>query len=203
MSVPRVSRSAPSTQADWPVGRRRPENAVRMLLSARHVARLNLGLCAADQDQRRAPHPLPGRKHARLRKQTSWGIVVLPAELLVAQGQVVQTGEHRLIVPRRPAVTTAGSLLLNISLLTQYPYVKRSLLMTNLTKNRSTQALPHAGIRVIDYRANVKCRAAGASEFVLGGCLCDLGPNSPAVLALAQKLVESGRRQQGRLGLVF
>ncbi|MGH8829868.1 MAG: MaoC family dehydratase [Polaromonas sp.] len=31
-----------------------------------------------------------------------WGIVVLPAELINQDGQVVQKGEHRLMVPRRP-----------------------------------------------------------------------------------------------------
>jgi acyl dehydratase len=31
-----------------------------------------------------------------------WGIVVLPTELLNQHGEVVQRGEHRLMVPRRP-----------------------------------------------------------------------------------------------------
>lgn len=32
-----------------------------------------------------------------------WGIVVLPSELLNQKDEVVQKGEHRLMVPRRPA----------------------------------------------------------------------------------------------------
>jgi acyl dehydratase len=32
-----------------------------------------------------------------------WGIVVIPTELINQRGQVVQRGEHRLMVPRRPA----------------------------------------------------------------------------------------------------
>lgn len=36
-----------------------------------------------------------------------WGIVVLPSELLNQNDQVVQKGEHRLMIPRRP--TTAGA----------------------------------------------------------------------------------------------
>lgn len=31
-----------------------------------------------------------------------WGIVVLPAELINQRGEVVQHGEHRLMIPRRP-----------------------------------------------------------------------------------------------------
>lgn len=31
-----------------------------------------------------------------------WGIVVLPSELINQDGQVVQRGEHRLMIPRRP-----------------------------------------------------------------------------------------------------
>ncbi|MOA55943.1 hypothetical protein D3C78_1798340 [compost metagenome] len=30
-----------------------------------------------------------------------WGIVVLPSELINQKGEVVQRGEHRLMVPRR------------------------------------------------------------------------------------------------------
>ena len=41
----------------------------------------------------------------RLRASKSkpgWGIVVLPSELINQHGQVVQKGEHRLMIPRRP-----------------------------------------------------------------------------------------------------
>ena len=31
-----------------------------------------------------------------------WGIVVLPSELINHRGEVVQKGEHRLMIPRRP-----------------------------------------------------------------------------------------------------
>ena len=41
------------------------------------------------------------------KSKPGWGIAVLPAELMNEQGQVVQKGEHRLMVPRRPAITTA------------------------------------------------------------------------------------------------
>jgi acyl dehydratase len=32
-----------------------------------------------------------------------WGIVILPSELINQNGEVVQKGEHRLMIPRRPA----------------------------------------------------------------------------------------------------
>ena len=38
------------------------------------------------------------------KSKPGWGIVVLPAELMDAQGRVFQKGEHRLMVPRRPAI---------------------------------------------------------------------------------------------------
>lgn len=34
-------------------------------------------------------------------KKPEWGIVVIPCELINQKGEVVQTGEHRLMVPRR------------------------------------------------------------------------------------------------------
>lgn len=37
------------------------------------------------------------------KSKSDWGIVVIPAELINQKGQVVQKGEHRLMVPRRPA----------------------------------------------------------------------------------------------------
>lgn len=36
------------------------------------------------------------------KSKPGWGIVVLPSELVNQHGQVVQKGEHRLMVPRRP-----------------------------------------------------------------------------------------------------
>lgn len=36
------------------------------------------------------------------KSRPGWGIVILPSELLNQQGQVVQKGEHRLMIPRRP-----------------------------------------------------------------------------------------------------
>jgi acyl dehydratase len=36
------------------------------------------------------------------RSKPGWGIVVLPSELVNQNGEVVQRGEHRLMVPRRP-----------------------------------------------------------------------------------------------------
>ena len=37
------------------------------------------------------------------KSKPGWGIVVLPSELINQRGEVVQRGEHRLMVPRRPA----------------------------------------------------------------------------------------------------
>jgi acyl dehydratase len=36
------------------------------------------------------------------KSRPGWGIVVLPSELINQHGQVVQRGEHRLMIPRRP-----------------------------------------------------------------------------------------------------
>ena len=36
------------------------------------------------------------------RSRPGWGIVVLPSELVNQRGEVVQKGEHRLMIPRRP-----------------------------------------------------------------------------------------------------
>ena len=44
----------------------------------------------------------PGSLRASNRKP-GWGIVVLPSELINQRGEVVQKGEHRLMIPRRPA----------------------------------------------------------------------------------------------------
>ena len=37
------------------------------------------------------------------KSKPGWGIVVLPSQLINQRGEVVQQGEHRLMVPRRPA----------------------------------------------------------------------------------------------------
>lgn len=37
------------------------------------------------------------------KSRPGWGIVVLPSELVNQRGEVVQKGEHRLMIPRRPA----------------------------------------------------------------------------------------------------
>lgn len=43
---------------------------------------------------------------ARLSKsRPGWGILVLPSELINQHGEVVQRGEHRLMIPCRPAQT--------------------------------------------------------------------------------------------------
>jgi len=39
------------------------------------------------------------------RSRPGWGIVVLPAELVNQRGEVVQKGEHRLMIPCRPPAT--------------------------------------------------------------------------------------------------
>jgi acyl dehydratase len=36
------------------------------------------------------------------KSRPDWGIVVLPSELINQNGEVVQRGEHRLMIPRRP-----------------------------------------------------------------------------------------------------
>jgi len=36
------------------------------------------------------------------KSRPGWGIVILPSELVNQNGEVVQKGEHRLMVPRRP-----------------------------------------------------------------------------------------------------
>jgi len=36
-----------------------------------------------------------------------WGIVILPSELINQRGEVVQKGEHRLMIPRRPGWESA------------------------------------------------------------------------------------------------
>lgn len=41
------------------------------------------------------------------RSRPGWGIVTIPTELINQKGQVVQKGEHRLMVPRRPAATAS------------------------------------------------------------------------------------------------
>ena len=38
----------------------------------------------------------------RTTSRPGWGIVVLPSELINQEGKVVQRGEHRLMIPRRP-----------------------------------------------------------------------------------------------------
>jgi len=43
----------------------------------------------------------------RTTKKPEWGIVVIPAQLLNRRGEVVQRGEHRLMVPRRPQSASA------------------------------------------------------------------------------------------------
>ena len=36
------------------------------------------------------------------KSRPGWGIVILPSELINQHGEVVQKGEHRLMIPRRP-----------------------------------------------------------------------------------------------------
>ncbi|MEY4767250.1 MAG: hypothetical protein RI907_3923 [Pseudomonadota bacterium] len=58
-----------------------------------------------------APIKLGDVVHVRFRvgsmreskSKPGWGIVVLPSELVNQHGEVVQKGEHRLMIPRRPA----------------------------------------------------------------------------------------------------
>jgi acyl dehydratase len=39
----------------------------------------------------------------RTTSKPGWGIVVLPSELINQRGEVVQRGEHKLMIPRRPS----------------------------------------------------------------------------------------------------
>ncbi len=78
----------------------------RLPFRARHVARLDVGLQAADQAQRRGAREVPRRLRRGSRSGSDWGIVVLPSELINQHGDVVQLGEHRLMVPRRPGTFT-------------------------------------------------------------------------------------------------
>jgi len=41
-------------------------------------------------------------------KRPGWGIVVLPSELINQHGEVVQLGEHRLMIPCRPGAEAAS-----------------------------------------------------------------------------------------------
>ncbi|WP_043833221.1 MaoC family dehydratase [Muricoccus aerilatus] len=43
----------------------------------------------------------------RTTKRPGWGIVVLPSELINQRDEVVQRGEHRLMIPRRPVAEAA------------------------------------------------------------------------------------------------
>ena len=43
------------------------------------------------------------------KSRPGWGIVILPSELINQHGQVVQRGEHRLMIPRRPDALRGGS----------------------------------------------------------------------------------------------
>ena len=40
------------------------------------------------------------------KSKPGWGIVVIPTELINQDGQVVQRGEHKLMIPRRPEAAT-------------------------------------------------------------------------------------------------
>jgi len=42
-------------------------------------------------------------------KKPGWGIIVLPSELINQHGEVVQKGEHKLMILRRPAGAPANS----------------------------------------------------------------------------------------------
>jgi acyl dehydratase len=43
------------------------------------------------------------------KSRPDWGIVVLPSELINQRGEVVQKGEHRLMIPRRPGAAAKGA----------------------------------------------------------------------------------------------
>jgi acyl dehydratase len=41
------------------------------------------------------------------KSKPDWGIVIIPTELINQKGEVVQRGEHKLMVPRRPQASVA------------------------------------------------------------------------------------------------
>jgi acyl dehydratase len=41
------------------------------------------------------------------KSKPDWGIVIIPTELINQKGEVVQRGEHKLMVPRRPQASAA------------------------------------------------------------------------------------------------
>jgi acyl dehydratase len=41
------------------------------------------------------------------KSKPEWGIVIIPTELINQKGEVVQRGEHKLMVPRRPQASVA------------------------------------------------------------------------------------------------
>ena len=41
------------------------------------------------------------------KSKPEWGIVIIPTELINQKGEVVQRGEHKLMVPRRPQASAA------------------------------------------------------------------------------------------------
>ena len=43
----------------------------------------------------------------RTTSKPGWGIVVLPSELINQRGEVVQRGEHKVMIPRRPQASNA------------------------------------------------------------------------------------------------
>ena len=43
----------------------------------------------------------------RATSKPGWGIVVLPSELINQRGEVVQRGEHKVMIPRRPQASNA------------------------------------------------------------------------------------------------
>jgi len=43
----------------------------------------------------------------RTTSKPGWGIVVLPSELINQRGEVVQRGEHKVMIPRRPQAANA------------------------------------------------------------------------------------------------
>lgn len=48
---------------------------------------------------------ISGKRESKTRP--GWGIVTIPCELINQKGEVVQRGEHKLMVPRRPEATAS------------------------------------------------------------------------------------------------
>ena len=93
---------AASSHGLFGLRRRRAQDARRVPVPTGHVARLELGLPQSHPGRRHAAREIPRRRNARIEEQARLGHRDLPSELINQEGEVVQKGEHKLMIPRRP-----------------------------------------------------------------------------------------------------